>query len=177
MDIADAQDPLVPGRYTRSSFRPALTFDVGAGWSLGSSFEGSITIAQGGGSDVMWVQFAKPDSLSGADGSLVTLRAASDAEEILRGNTALTVLEASESRVGGLTGFQVTIENTSGAVVQVSMAKPSVVQLISDGQRLWMAFFDTPDGVLAIIVAGSIAGWDAALSTAEPVLDSVVIQP
>ena len=46
-----------------------------------------------------------------------------------------------------------------------------------DPGRLWMAFFDTPDGLLAIMVGGSVATWDEALGAAEPVLESVRIGP
>jgi hypothetical protein len=46
---------------------------------------------------------------------------------------------------------------------------------ISPGRRLWIAFFDTPDGLLAIMVGGSVAKWEEALAVAEPVLESVTI--
>jgi hypothetical protein len=51
---------------------------------------------------------------------------------------------------------------------------PGVLQ-IAPGRRLWCAFFDTPQGVLAIMVGGSVASWDEALAAAEPVLESVTI--
>jgi hypothetical protein len=35
--------------------------------------------------------------------------------------------------------------------------------------------FDTPDGVVAVMVGGSVARWDDALRLAEPVLESVTI--
>jgi hypothetical protein len=43
-------------------------------------------------------------------------------------------------------------------------------------RRLWMAFFDTDPGLLAIMVGGSIEQWDQALATAEPVLESIEIE-
>jgi hypothetical protein len=46
---------------------------------------------------------------------------------------------------------------------------------ISPGRRLWIASFDTPDGLLAIMVGGSVAKWEEALAVAEPVLESVTI--
>jgi hypothetical protein len=46
---------------------------------------------------------------------------------------------------------------------------------ISPGRRLWIALFDTPDGLLAIMIGGSVAKWEEALATAEPVLESVTI--
>jgi microcompartment protein CcmL/EutN len=38
-----------------------------------------------------------------------------------------------------------------------------------------VAFFDTDDGLLAIMVGGSVAEWQAALDAAEPVLESVEV--
>jgi hypothetical protein len=40
-----------------------------------------------------------------------------------------------------------------------------------------IAFLDAPDGLLAIMVGGTVARWDEALSAAEPVLESVRIGP
>ncbi len=46
---------------------------------------------------------------------------------------------------------------------------------ISPGRRLWIAFFDTPEGLVAVMIGGSVAKWDEALLAAEPVLESVTI--
>ena len=46
---------------------------------------------------------------------------------------------------------------------------------ISPGRRLWIAFFDTPEGLVAVMIGGSVARWDKALLAAEPVLESVTI--
>jgi hypothetical protein len=48
---------------------------------------------------------------------------------------------------------------------------------IDPGRRLWIAFFDTDAGLLAIMVGGSVAEWQAALEAAEPVLESLEISP
>jgi hypothetical protein len=40
---------------------------------------------------------------------------------------------------------------------------------------MWLALFDTPEGLVAIIVQGSAADWDSVLVAAEPVLESVTI--
>ena len=48
---------------------------------------------------------------------------------------------------------------------------------IDPRRRLWIAFFDAHDGLLAIMVGGSVARWDEALAVAEPVLESVRIGP
>ena len=46
---------------------------------------------------------------------------------------------------------------------------------IDPGRKLWISFFDTADGLLAVMVGGSIAQWDRTLTVAEPVLESVQI--
>jgi hypothetical protein len=46
---------------------------------------------------------------------------------------------------------------------------------IDPGRKLWISLFDTADGLLAVMVGGSVAGWERALTIAEPVLESVVI--
>ena len=40
---------------------------------------------------------------------------------------------------------------------------------------MWVALFDTPEGLVAIIVQGSAANQDVILAAAEPVLESVTI--
>ena len=94
----------------------------------------------------------------------------------LQSNSRLVTVESSSSRIGGLTGFQITVENPNDQVglTPVMRVTPGVLQ-IAPGRRLWCAFFDTPNGVLAILVGGSLAKWDEALAAAEPVLESVTI--
>jgi len=43
------------------------------------------------------------------------------------------------------------------------------------GESEWVSVFDTPDGLLAVMVGGSVDPWEDALLEAEPVLESVDI--
>ena len=88
----------------------------------------------------------------------------------------LDVIEASESRIGGLVGSQITVENAGETHATVLEVPPGLLG-IDPGRRLWIAFFDTDAGLLAIMVGGSTERWDEALSAAEPVLESVRIGP
>ena len=56
------------------------------------------------------------------------------------------------------------------------MRLPPGVIAINPERRLWIAFFDTDQGLLSIMVGGSTDQWDEALATAEPVLDSMEIE-
>ena len=69
-----------------------------------------------------------------------------------------------------------TVENSGDAHATVMVVPPGPLG-IDPARRLWIAFFDTPDGLLAIMVGGSVADWQDALDAAEPVLESVQIGP
>jgi hypothetical protein len=123
---------------------------------------------------VIAVQFARPIGVFGAGSSSEPAPRAEGAVALLGANPGLSVIESSESRIGGLTGSQVTVENAGDAHAQVMQVPPGALG-IDPGRRLWIAFFDTPDDLLAIMVGGSVARWDDALAAAEPVLESVQI--
>jgi hypothetical protein len=76
--------------------------------------------------------------------------------------------------MSGLEGFTVEIENAAEGDVQV-LRVPAGPLAISPERRLWVSFFDTPNGVLAVMVGGSVARWEDSLAIAEPVLESVRI--
>ena len=177
LEITGHVGALDPGRYTRKGFEPRITFEVDGPWHSVAAYHGFFDVEQDVGSpDVIAVQFATPDTIyTGATGSVAvtTAQAASDA---LKGNGRFVVVESSASKIGGLDGYQVTIENPAASAGDAPVMDVSAGALsISPSRRLWCAFFDTPDGMLAILVGGSVAKWDEALSAAEPVLESVTI--
>jgi hypothetical protein len=122
------------------------------------------------------VQFARPDGIYRDGGVLMAPTTAAAAIESLRMNTALTVLATSSSLISGLPGIVAEVENPATATENARVLHvPPGPLFIAPGRRLWIAFFDTPEGLLAIMVGGSVAKWDAALSAAEPVLETVTI--
>ena len=167
---------LLPGRYTWAGFKPRISFAVETGdWYAFQLFNGFFDIEQAVESpDVVAVQFARPSGLFGAGGQAVPAPAANGAADVLRANPNLTVIETSTSRIGGLHGSQVTVEHAAGEAAQVMAVPPGPLSILP-GRRLWIAFFDTPTGLLAIMVGGSVAKWDEALAAAEPVLESIEI--
>ena len=82
------------------------------------------------------------------------------------------MLGDSESRLGGETGTVLEVENRGPAHAPI-LDVPAGRLGIDAGRRLWIALFDTSEGVLAVMVGGSTADWDNALSVAEPVLESI----
>lgn len=171
-------DALPAGRYTHAALAPRITLTVEGGtWRVGSLSTGFFDIQDAPTTpDVVAVQFARPEGIFGARAAAEVPADAAAAVELLRENPNVSVIESSESRMGGLTGYQVTIENPTTATDTASvMDVPPGTLGFDPGRRLWIAFFDTPDGLLAIMVGGSVAKWDDALLLAEPVLESVTI--
>jgi hypothetical protein len=166
---------LVPGTYTRSGFEPRITFEVGEGWQGVQNTSGFFDVQQDPDTpDVIAVQFGNVDGVVGADGSTVEIGSAAEAVPIIRQNTNLEIIGESPSLLSGLEGFTVEVENAVGRDVPV-LRVPAGPLGISPERRLWVSFFDTPDGVLAVLVGGSVDRWDNTLAIAEPVLESVRI--
>ena len=112
---------------------------MGEGWSTGSLLDGFFDIQQRVGTpEVIAVQFAKPDAIFADDPSPVPIASAPEATDILQANPGLAGVETSESRIGGLTGRQVTVDNTSGDAAQVMRVPPGPLSIL-DGRRLWIA--------------------------------------
>jgi len=168
-------DPLPSGLYTRAGFRPPVTLVLDQGWSAGTLSDGFFDVQQDKGTpDVIAVQFAQVEATVGPDGSTVAAASAQEAAETIKANPGLTVLDESESRLGGLAGFNLEVENSGGShapILDVPVGRLG----IDSGRRLWISLFDTDDGLLAVMVGGSVAQWDRALRLAEPVLESIVI--
>jgi hypothetical protein len=176
-ELRAARDKLKAGRYTRRGFVPRITFVVNGSWRAVQVLPGLFDVQQDVGSpNVIAVQFARPDGIYRGPVELVAPDAAQKAVDALRANPSLTVVESSESRMDGLAGLQITVENPSTAEGDVFvMHVPPGPLGIAPGRRLWIAFFDTPEGLLAVMIGGSVAKWDQALLAAEPVLESVTI--
>jgi hypothetical protein len=174
-ELLSGNEPLAPGRYTRSGFQPPLTFELEEGWFAGTLASGFFDVQQDRDTpDVIAVQFGRVENVVGADGATVAATSAGVAAEAIAENPGLEVLGESESRMSGMTGANLEVENTSeshAGILDVSVGRLG----IDPGRRLWISLFDTKDGVLAIMVGGSVAQWDRALRVAEPVLESVVI--
>jgi hypothetical protein len=166
---------LPAGRYTKTGFVPAVTFAVSDGWTVGSASDGFFDVQQEPGSpDVIALQFARPTRAVGEDGASLPVTTAAELIAAIGENPGLDVVDGSDSRLGGLAGENVVVENSGSSTTPV--AEVSLGTLGFDpGRRLWISAFDTPDGVLAVIVGGSVARWEHALAVAEPVLESITV--
>ena len=164
-------EELPAGRYTRDGFEPRITFAVDEGWTAEQAASGFFDIQDDPGSlDVIAVQFANVVGNAGAADVIAEIQA----------NPQLTVSEPESIEIGGLAGTRVVVETSDPANTDPPVFRPVLVVAagplsIASGRRLQVSLFDTPSGVLAILVGGSIVEWDRALDRSTPVLDSVTI--
>jgi hypothetical protein len=175
LELRSGSVRLPAGTYTRTGFRPPITFAIGEGWFPGTVSEGFFDVQQERGTpDVIAVQFALVKRVIGAGGSAVAVTTAAQTAQTIHDNPAITVTEESPSRIGGLEGPNVVVENQGASTAGIMDVAPGWLS-IDPHRRLWISLFDTTDGVVAVMVGGSVARWDEALRRAEPVLESVAI--
>jgi hypothetical protein len=169
--------PSLPaGRYTRSGFEPRITFQVDdprwGGWQI---LDGFFDIQQDHGSpDVIAVQFGLATVVYGQGRESVPVTSASQAVDALTQNDGLVVTETSARTIDGHGGYEITVENHADLNASIIDVAPGTLSILQD-RKLQVTFFDTPQGVLAVLVGGSTQGWAEALAAAKPVLDSVTI--
>ena len=174
-ELRSTTDPLPPGEYRRSSFTPPITLTLTEGWRAVQMLDGFFDVQQDVGSpDVIAVQFARPSVVYGADGQGVEAATAAEAADALRSNGSFEIVGDNTANVGGAQGQVIEIENAGDAHASVLAVPPGPLG-IDPGRKLWVAFVDTPDGLLAIMVGGSLAKWKEAMDAAEPLLESVQI--
>lgn len=176
-ELVGGSDALPPGTYTSARFRPPVTFAVESdGWVVGTLSDGFFDIQQDPGApDVVAVQFGLVLGAAGASGSMEPVGSAAAAVAAIKMNPHLVVVGENDSRLGGLLGVTVEVDNmqtTTAPVLRVSLG----VLGFDPGRSLWISLLDSPDGVVAVIVGSATADRDRALLLAEPVLESVVFE-
>jgi hypothetical protein len=171
-ELTATGEPLPPGRYTRAAFQPRVTFELDGSWQAVQAGSGFFDVQQLVDTpDVIAVQFGRVHEVPG-DGRDVVPTDAAHAADLVAENEELDLVERSESRIGGLRGSQLTVANEGRSHVAVIEVFAGTLG-IDPGRRLWLAFFDHPDGLIVVMVGGSTARWQEALDAAEPVLESI----
>ena len=184
-DLGISAGAVPAGRYRLQGFDPGITVELDGSWQSLAQQSGYASITQ-----VTRPASSKPYAagtliqitravtvVSGPDEEIKPTTA-SEAVDALRGGLGAMVIESSDSRMGGLEGRQVTVERPgegppmSRDVVGV-LEIPAGSIVLFPGTRLWIAYFDQADGVVAIVVHSSIKNWDAELAAAEPLLEQV----
>ena len=176
MELTVTAGPLAPGTYTRSTFEPPITLELDEGWRAVQQLNGFFDVQREVGTpDVIAVQFARPARIwSASITEAVAVTTAQEAADALAANDRLAINDTSESQLGGLTGTVVDVENRGDGHEHIMELAAGELG-IDPGRRLWVGFYDTDAGLLAVMIGGSVARWDDALAAAEPVLESVRI--
>jgi hypothetical protein len=177
LELRRGRQPLAPGTYTAPGFTPSVTFAIESdGWVVGTLGNGFFDIQQDPGApDVVAVQFGLVLGVVGAGGSIEPVANASAAAATIASNPRLVVVGETESRLGGLGGVAVEVDNvqsTTASVLRVSIG----VLGFDPGRSLRISLFDSPDGVVAVIVGSATGDRDRALRLAGPVLESLVFR-
>jgi hypothetical protein len=173
MELTSGELP--SGTYTRTGFVPPIAFAIDDGWATGTLTDGFFDVQQNQGTpDVIAVQFALVEDVVGTGGSMVPATTAADAVAAIKENPGLVVFGESGSLLGGREGLTVEVENQGATTSPIMRVQPGTLAF-DPQRRLWISLFDTADGLLAVMVGGSVAEWDRALTEAEPVLESVII--
>jgi hypothetical protein len=160
--------PLDPGRYTRDGFEPRLSFTVGEDWYAVQAVTGFFDVERDPGlPDVVAVQFALPTVWATAEEAITALE----------GREALVVGEPQPVVLGGREGTRVVVDSADPDIAAQHFVEvlrvPAGPISIASGRRLQITFIDTSRGLLAVLVGGSVRGWDDAVAAAEPVLTSI----
>ena len=176
IELTATADPLPPGTYTRSSFEPPITLELGDGWRAVQLLNGFFDVEREVGTpDVIAVQFARPMRIwSASVTEPVDVATAEEAADALAANDRLVVHDTSESQLAGLTGKVVDVENGGDGHEHVMELAAGELG-IDAGRRLRVGLYDTDAGLLAVMIGGSAERWEDALAAAEPVLESVRI--
>lgn len=174
-DVAELPAPrseIPPGTYTRSAFAPRVTFELGPGWTAEQLAAGFFDVEQDAGSvDVIAVQF----------GQVVGHDSAEEAAAAVAANVNLVVQAGPEEVVlGGQEGIQLTVDTVDPPETQPPVFRQVISVAagplsIASGRRLQLTFVDTEDGLLTVLVGGSIRSWEATLEAVSPVLESLTI--
>lgn len=141
---------------------------MGPAWYAVQALTGFFDIQRGVGTlDVIAVQFARP-----AEGET-----AAQVADAIRSRTALTLVGTANVTVDGLAGTRLIVDNAD-ADLQAQRFTPVLTLAagplsLGSGRRLRIDLFDTPEGVFAILVGGSVRLWEATIASADPVEMSV----
>jgi hypothetical protein len=172
------------GRYALRGFDPRITVDLDGSWeSLAqrNGYTSLVQVSRPTGSNPYLagtlVQITLVDSVTAERDSSIKPTTANEAVDSIKQSLESWVIETSDSRIGGLDGKQLTVE-WPGELVPIHgvvglVGGPGGAIVLSPGKRDWIAFFETEQGVVAIIVNGTIESWDAQLAAAEPVLEEI----
>jgi hypothetical protein len=187
---APATTPMPAGTYTTSSFQPALTFTVPAGWELVADTPTWVQLQPAGAPDLGIYVFRDAFALSQESSCPTTEeagvgRTSSALVTWLRGLPGVTSTSPALVTVGGLRGASVDLSIKDGWTTSCPFANgiPTVPLIRNDGIERWvlagserLRFYvlDVPGGGTIIVDVDDFEGsqFDTLTSGAAPIIRS-----
>ena len=172
LDLCDTADregcELAPGTYSPSLTTPKMTFTLPEGWVGVRHYPDGWSLIHEG----VILSFAR-DVTFGEDEPAEPGLAGF--EQMLRSASALQVGDAQVTEIGGVPAVQldvVAVDDASGL-----LALDADRYNLSEGQKARFVVFAIGESIAMFIVESfDEAGFDAAVATAQPVLDSVAFE-
>jgi hypothetical protein len=169
---------LPPGRYVYSGFDQPMTFELDGTWTTTTQSIGYFDLVPDPGPGQLQVGLI--DGIETGSDSMAKPTSAV-AAAALRAYMGDNVVETREATIGGRTGPELILKRPGepGGVLSVwALLSISLGTIgLSPGQQLSIVFFETPEGLIAIVTRGMLDNWQAAVDRAKPVIDSIAFGP
>ncbi|MEO8247534.1 MAG: hypothetical protein ABI622_10495 [Chloroflexota bacterium] len=168
--VSDIDEPLEPGRYTHEGFTPATSFEVGPGWFGAHLYADFYDVQVDPNTpDVVAVQLARPSALHTSVIATDDATTAAAAAASLASNETLEATAAEAVTVGGHDGVRLTVTARLDAETPIMEVAEGTLSILAD-RRLEITFVNLEDGLLAILLGGSVADWERAIELGHPVI-------
>ena len=173
--VSDIDEPLEPGRYTHEGFRPATSFEVGEGWFGAHLYADFYDVQVDPNTpDVVAVQLARPSALHSAVIATEDATTAAAAAASLASNETLEATDPEAVTVDGRPGVRLTVTARLDAETPIMEVAEGTLSILAD-RRLEVTFVDLEDGLLAVLLGGSVADWERATELGHPVIETLRI--
>ena len=173
--VSGIDDSLEPGRYTHEGFAPATSFELGPGWFGAHLYPDFYDVQVDPNTpDVVAVQLARPSALHRSVIATDDATTAAAAAASLVSNETLEATDAEAVNLGGHPGVRVTVTARLDAETPIMEVAEGTLSILAD-RRLEVTFIDLEDGLLAVLLGGSVADWERAIELGHPVIETLRI--
>ena len=175
--VSAIDEPLEPGRYTHEGFTPATSFAVGPGWFGAHLYADFYDVQVDPNTpDVVAVQLARPSAMHTSVIATDAATTAAAAAASLASNETLEATPVEAVTVDGRPGVRLTVTARLDAETPIMEVAEGTLSILAD-RRLEVTFVDLDDGLLAVLLGGSVADWERAIELGHPVIETLRIGP
>jgi hypothetical protein len=173
--VSGLDEPLAPGRYTHQRFVPVTSIEVGEGWFAAHLYADFYDVQVDPNTpDVIAVQLSRPRALHSSVIATDDATTAEAAAASLAGNETLDVTPVKAVTVDGRPALRLTVTARLDAETPIMEVAAGTLSILAD-RRLEVTLVDLDEGLLAILLGGSVADWERATQMGRPVIESLRI--